>query len=52
MDKNLVIRDDFLTGLLDLIEDYNNRTESDAEKELMYKLLVELNNSIDFTNED
>lgn len=47
-----IIGDEFLTGLLDVLEEYDNKATTDAEHKLMYELVLKLNDTIDFTNDD
>lgn len=50
MEDKEVIRDEFLTSLLNVLEEHNKNAVTDAEKELMYRLVLELKSSIQFTN--
>ena len=44
------IGDEFLTKLLDSMEELNNKAQTDAEHQLMFEMLKTLNETIEFTD--
>jgi hypothetical protein len=46
-----IIGDEFLIGLLDFLEEYNNKATTNAEYKLLYKLVKTLNDNVEFTND-
>lgn len=47
---NAAIRDEFLIELLDVLDDQNNKAATDSEKELMYRIILTVNDNIEFSN--
>jgi len=45
-----IITDEFLTELLDVLESINEKATTEAEKELMFRVLSVVNDNVEFTN--
>ena len=45
-----VVRKEFLNELLDALDSLNNKAITDQEKELMYRIVLALNDNVDFVN--
>jgi hypothetical protein len=44
------ISDEFMTELLNVLEDLNNKAQTSAEHELMFEILKTVNETIEFTD--
>lgn len=44
------IRDEFLIELLDALDQINSKAMTDSEKELMYRIISNVNENIEFTD--